>query len=102
MKMKEKIKPEGREIMLQAYQSFWDDFEELVRRAVAPLIGKTFTQREWIVAKTASGRVEADWHTVRVTVTHGEVDDDNRLKIMGEYTNPYTGETIKTAFNADR
>ena len=102
MKMKEKIKPEGRELVMQTFQSFWDDFEELIRQKMAPLIGKTFTQREWIVAKTDSGRVEADWHTVTVTITHGEFDDEDRLKVMGEYTNPYTGKKVETAFNPRR
>lgn len=96
--MKEKIKPEGREIVMQAYRSFWNDLEELVRQRVAPLVGKTFTQREWVVWTTASGKHEADWHTVKVTVTHGEYDD-NGLKIMGEYTHPYDGRKIETAFN---
>lgn len=98
MKMKEKIKPEGREIVLQTYQSFWDDLEELVRQKVAPLVGKTFTQSEWVVWTTSTGRPDADWHTVQVTITHGEYEDDG-LKIMGEYTHPYTGKTIKTSFN---
>ena len=96
--MKEKIQPEGRDLVMQTYQSFWDDFEELVRQKVAPLVGKTFTQREWVVSKNASGRVEADWHTVKVTITHGEYDD-NGLKIMGEYTHPDDGRKIETAFN---
>lgn len=96
--MKEKIKSEGREPVMQVYKSFWDDVQELVRQKVAPLVGKTFTQKEWIVWTTASGKNDANWHLVKITVTGGEFDGED-LKVMGEYTHPYNGKTIETAFN---
>ena len=99
--MKEKIKPEDREPILQTYRSFWDDVEELVRKKVEPLIGKTYPQREWVIWTDASGKPDADWVTVKITVTRGEFDDDG-LKIMGEYTHPYTGKKVETAFNPSR
>ena len=96
--MKEKIKPEGREPILQTYSSFWDDVEELVRKKVEPHIGKTYTQREWVTWTPERGGNDADWVTVKVTVTRGEFDDAE-LKIMGEYTHPYTGKKVETVFN---
>lgn len=106
--MEEKSKRIGRESLVQVRESFWNEVYELADKKIEPLVGSTFTQREWIIGVAAPGKNNVGWHMVEITVTGADFGNMNYdgeeldLMIVGEYIHPYTGEKVKTTFKPRR